>query len=121
MAKSEWINRLQAKNLNSGDNSQVRMSLAETVDGSITGVVQIRKWAKYVNAQDRNAGQTKDSVPFRPTLDGLGFPVSLVPEIIKELQAIMDFAVENCMVQYTPPSTISDKKTAAKNTLKAVK
>jgi hypothetical protein len=109
MAKNEWINRVESKNLNSGENSQVRMSLGETIDGSVQGVVQIRKWAKYCTAIDKAAGNTKDSVPFRPTNDGLGFPVALVPEIISELQAIYDYAIANKMVQYIPPKNETEK------------
>lgn len=100
MAKMEWINRAEGNKIATGDKSQLRIAIVETADGKITGVCAIRKWAKYATAQDKNAGLTKESVPFRPTTDSVSFPISIVPEVINELQALLNCAVEEGIIHF---------------------
>ena len=56
MAAVCWENIACGTEIPTGENSQVRSALVSTVDRKITGVITIRKWARYCTAMDRKIG-----------------------------------------------------------------
>lgn len=112
--KAEWRNVFEGREISTGDNSEVRTALVETTDLNVTGVVTIRKWAKYTTTDDKERGLSKDDVPFRPTRDGLSFPASVIPEIIQDLQKIHDLALEKGVVNFVPAAYRQEAPVAEK-------
>ena len=119
-SKSEWKNLVEGQQILTGENSQLRLALVETTDKSITGVVTIRKWAKYCTAVDKMAGLTKDSVPFRPTQDGISFPASVLPAIIADLQKIYQEAIRQGVAEFVPTPTPAPAPPVEEKTSKAL-
>jgi len=116
--KAKWVNAKSGKEITTGENSQIRSSLLETEDKSVTGVVHLHKWAKYCTATDKQQGLTKENVPFRPaggsSGNGISFPASIIPSLIDDLQGIYDFAVANGMVDFDPSVAQETAKVAPK-------
>ena len=102
--KVEWRSVIEGRELNTGDNSQIRTAMVETTDLTITGVVTLRKWAKYCTSVEKQSGLTKENVPYRPTKDGISFPASAIPAIIEDLQRIYKEAEKRGVADYTPIS-----------------
>lgn len=117
--KAKWVNVKSGKEVNTGENSQIRTTLLETEDKAITGVVHLHKWAKYCTAMDKQQGLTKENVPFRPaggsSGNGISFPASVIPHLIADLKEMYDFAVANGMVEFDPtvePEPVAEKPKA---------
>ena len=87
-----WEKQAEGKEIFTGENSQIRTMIIERDDREISGVLTIRKWARYVKKDERELGLTLDEAEFRPTKDGLSLPLSSVTELIEELQKLEKWA-----------------------------
>lgn len=118
MAKEtfDWNNMYEGKEVKTGDNSEVRTSVIERSDGEISGIVTIRKWAKYIKKDERMHGLLLDDMEFRPTKDGLSIPISALPALIKELEEMKDWAEKErlIIIEDTPKKTTSAIRKAVK-------
>ena len=86
--KAEWKSVAIGKDITLSDNAIVKVSIAERVDKKVTGILSIRKWAKYVTKDEKAMGIPLEAVEFRPTNDGISIPVEKLEELLKELKAI---------------------------------
>lgn len=84
----EWIELVGGERVFTDENSQIRTAIIERSDKQVSGVLTIRKWARYVKKEEKEMGVTLAETGFRPTRDGLALPLSSLTELIQELQKL---------------------------------
>ena len=84
----EWIELVGGERVFTDENSQIRTAIIERSDKQVSGVLTIRKWARYVKKEEKEMGVTLAETGFRPTRDGLSLPLSSLTELIQELQKL---------------------------------
>ena len=93
--RRDWRILSESNRIQTQETSFVNVSLCETLDKDRTGIVNIRKWDKFLKKEEYLAGLQREEMPSRPTTQGLVVPFTCIPELIKELQQIYSFAIDN--------------------------
>ena len=94
----EWIELVGGERVFTDENSQIRTAIIERSDKQVSGVLTIRKWARYVKKEEKEMGVTLAETGFRPTRDGLALPLSSLTELIQELQKLEVWAKEEDLI-----------------------
>lgn len=93
--RRDWRILAESNCIQTQKTSFVNVSLCETLDKDHSGIVNIRKWDKFLKKEEYLAGLQREEMPSRPTTQGLLVPFTCIPELIKELQQIYNYALIN--------------------------
>ena len=82
--KNTWINAIEPLSVSRTDNSQITCSVTR-LKNMETYYVSLREFSHYVTKAERIGGASLETTPYRPTANGVTFPLDKLDEVIDTL------------------------------------